>query len=782
MQHWFTWLKYGLLILITLFGLVIAGGYYRLRSALPETTGQLRLPGLGQEVTIVRDIHGVPTITAAQESDAYFALGFVHAQDRLFQLDVQRRYAAGRMAEITSSEKALNGDRYIRRLGLYRSAQAALQNLPASARMALESYSAGINAFLQSRKGALPVEFSLFGYIPEPWHAEDSLAIMKLRAMRLSGNLTNQLLRSRLAGNFSEQEIQELLPTDAESPESMPKKLAIWWADPALRAMAEFAGPTAASNNWVVDGRHSVTGKPLLANDPHLDFSLPGIWYLARMRAPGMNVTGGTIPGAPFVLVGHTEKIAWGVTSTGAAVTDLFMEQVDPQDPGRYLSPQGSQPFITRVEEIKIKGGKSEQLTIRETRHGPVIADSLPGSSSGEKLVLALQATFLSRQDSSVQAGQALQHAIDWKTFKEALRYWDAPALNFVFADVDGNIGSYTPARIPLRKHGDGTAPVPGWSGEYDWIGWIPFDALPQTYNPAEGMVVTANNKIVASDYPDLITRDWGSPNRALRIKTLLEKTPKQSIQTSTDIMADTLSIDAQALLPRLLDAPVFSERSRQAIALLKKWDGNMAADRPEPLIFSAWRNEIVRRLLANRLRGVEPNERMFKAVFLLKALTQNSSWCQKAEDGAGDCNEIIAGSLEKSLQLLTKEQGAEQSAWRWGARHQVTFDHPLLKYSNFLKKFYRIRMPTAGGDDTVNAAVTNPWSDSPFYNRHGPALRAIYDLADLNKSVFIIAPGQTEQILSRHRSDLIPRWGKTEWISLATTTAKDELRLLPQH
>src|SRR6266702_3012324 len=586
----------GILLLV----LLLAGGFYLyLRSSLPQVEGRIAVRGLKAEVTIARDGDGVPLITAADDEDAAFGLGFAHAQDRLFQMELMRRNGAGRLAEIYG-EQTVATDRQMRVLGVYRLAEAEVARLSPPVRRGLEAYAAGVNAFLAARSGALPPEFLLLRFAPEPWRPADSLVWGKLMYLLLAGNYRGELLRARLARTLSAEELAFLYP---EYPDSAPTTLAelatIYRRLPLDRlyaALPPAVGPIYASNNWVVDGAHSTSGKPLLANDPHLSFGAPGFWYLARLKTPEHEIAGGTVPGTPFVVIGHNERIAWGFTTTGSDVEDLFIEKVDPADPSRYLTPGRSAAFASREETIAVHGAAPVSLTIRTTRHGPVLSDALPAGAADEGYVLSLAASFLADGDATAEALWGIDRAADRAGFRAALQSFVAPQQNIVYGDDAGTIGFIAPARIPIRKSGNGWLPVPGWTGDYDWTGSIPFAELPQATNPGSGQFISANNKIVPHGYPYFLSRDWDLPNRAERIGELLAAVPRQSPAASAAIQADTLSIAARRLVPLMTrivpGSESGSEKAREAIARLREWDFRMDPDKVEPLLFTAWLRE----------------------------------------------------------------------------------------------------------------------------------------------------------------------------------------------
>ncbi len=445
--------------------MIVGGGGLYLLSSLPQLDGRIAVRGPMGEVRIARDADGVPLITAANDEDAAFGLGFAHAQDRLFQMELQRRYGAGRLAEIFGPQ-ALATDRQMRVLGLYRAAEAEIPTLSPAVRRAVEAYAAGVNAFLATRRGALPPEFLLLRFRPDPWRPADSLVWGKLMDLELAGNYRGELQRARLARSVSPDDLAVLYPEyPKEAPTTLAELAAIYRRLPLDRlyaALPPLVGPIYASNNWVVDGAHTDSGKPVLANDPHLGFAAPGFWYLARLKTPQHEIAGGTVAGVPVVVVGHNERIAWGFTTTGGDVEDLFIERLDPADPNRYLTPDGSAAFATREELIKVRGAEPVTMTVRGTRHGPVLSDVLPEGTAESGYVLALQTSFLDADDRSAEALWNIDRARDWGGFRAALANFTGPQQNMVYADVDGTIGFIAPARIPIRKSGNGWLPVPG--------------------------------------------------------------------------------------------------------------------------------------------------------------------------------------------------------------------------------------------------------------------------------------------------------------------------------
>ena len=771
-----------LLVLLVLLG---AGGWFYLRSSLPQVDGEIAVEGLHGSVRIARDADGVPLIEAKGDEDAAFGLGFAHAQDRLFQMELQRRYGAGRLAEIFGAQ-ALPTDRQMRVLGLYRSAAAAFQHLSPPVQKTFEAYSAGVNAFLATRSGALPPEFLLLRFVPEPWTPADSLVWGKLMDLELAGNYRGELLRARLARVVSADDFAFLYPGyPKDAPTTLAALAPIYRQLPLRRlyaALPEQVGLHFASNNWVVDGTHTTSGRPLLANDPHLRFGAPGFWYLARLKTPDREIAGGTVAGAPFVVIGHNDNIAWGFTTTGSDVEDLFIEKIDPADPGHYLTPEGSAPFVTRDETIAIKGAAPVTLTVRSTRHGPILSDTLPEDVTVKGYVLALQTTFLGDDDTSAEALWRMNRAADWNGFRSALRDFVAPQQNMVYADTGGAIGFIAPARIPIRKKGDGWMPVPGWTGEYDWTGRVPFDALPQGVNPPSGHFVSANNKIVPESYPYFLSRDWDMPNRAERIEERLAEAPKQSQNASASIQADTLSIMARQLVPLMTAIEPQSADAKNAVARLRQWDFRMDRDKVEPLIFTAWLRNFTAAVLFARLGEASEDYWDFRQQVMETILRERPDWCGDPKTPPPvNCAAWLEKTLDRTLAELRRNYGDDMASWGWGRAHIAEFPNPVFDRIWLLRDWLHVAIPTSGGNDTVNrgpSAIRDP--AHPFVQRFGAGLRIVTDLANPTDSWMIATPGQSGNPLSPHFADLIERWRDFRYLQPGRAEPVATLTLVP--
>ncbi|MFQ5984339.1 MAG: penicillin acylase family protein [Alphaproteobacteria bacterium] len=766
-----------------------AAGFFWLRTSLPRYDGTIPLPGLESPVAVLRDARAVPHIFARSTEDAYFGLGFVHAQDRLWQMEFRRRLGAGRLAEVLGP-RLVHTDRFMRALGLDRAAAKSLAFLDEVSLKALTAYAAGVNAYLATRRGALPPEFVLLrAPAPEPWTPSDSIVVLKHMAWALAGNARDELLRAELAGRLTEGQIGALWPSyPGDGPVALPD-LAALEERPRLGRLLAFgpgAGEVAGkgSNAWVVAGRRSETGKPFLANDPHLDLAAPSPWYFAHLEAPGFKVVGGTLAGVPVVVLGHNGRIAWGLTTTYADVQDLFIERVHPEDPGRYLAPGGSRPFAVREETIRVKGGEEVVIRVRETRHGPVVVGTVApaGKAKHQGEVLALAWTTLAEDDLSFQAAVKLNRARDWETFVTAARDFGGPPQTIVYADVEGNIGFYAAGRVPTRRRGDGSVPVPGWTGAYDWEGSIPFQGLPHGLNPESGVIVTANNKIVPDSYPYFLTRDWPPPYRARRIGALVAGLARHGLESFRRIQGDVTSLMAREMVPYLLAAEPRTPLAAAARDLLAGWDGAMGADRPEPLVFAAWYRELTRLVYADELGPSFPRAWSFRPLFMKAVLAgDQGAWCDDVTTAQPEsCESLAAEALDRAVAFLAERYGGDPQGWRWGEAHPAHHAHRGIGGWPLIGRVFDIVLPGGGDPFTVNAGGYRLGdAERPFVVGHGPSMRALYDLADLERSLFVHGTGQSGNALSRHYRDFAEAWRDNRPFRIPTRREEVEAQAL---
>jgi len=744
-------------VVLALIVLVVTVGLW-LSSSLPAWNGNAAVAGLEQRAEIVRDTVGATHIQAESETDAYFALGYAHAQDRLWQMDTYRRIGAGRLAEVVGPP-GLIADRFTRTLGLYRAAERQAANAPPSLRAALDAYAAGVNGYLAAHEGPWPPEFTLLGYRPEPWRPADSLVLGKLLALMLGGNWFDELRRAALLERLPPEDVAFLMPTDLDDgPVTLGQAARLPVdADRLIAAVPGLLRPRRASNAWAIDGRHTESGKPILASDPHLGLTAPGIWYLAVVRAPGFAMTGGTVPGMPVHLVGHNGRIAWGLTTTYGDLTDLVV--LDVADEGmRYVGPDGPEPFTVREEHIAVRFGSDVTLQVRETRYGPVISDILDGAAAhaGEDAVVALQASALQDADGTPAAMYALNRATDWASFRESLRSYGAPQQNILYADTAGTIGFFAPALVPLRSAGRGLVPARLPNGA--WTGFVPFDGLPQQANPATGVLYNANNRIVGSDYPYFISADWEPPFRAERLaEALRADAVPRSPEGHAALQADTVSTMARRLLPAMTALLPDSARASPAGAALAAWDNRMEREATAPLIFAAWYAHLSSRVFDDDLseQGGRVDPRRLDQV-LRNDMTR---WCDDRRTASVEtCAEQTAAAWDAALADLSRRYGADLGAWRWGDGHPARFTHPLLSFLPGVPHWMGITVASSGGNFTLMRGGHGA-TEGLFVNGHGAGYRAVYDLDDLSRSLFMVAPGTSGNPYSRFFAEHAADW-----------------------
>jgi penicillin amidase len=757
----------------------LAGAYLWLRGSLPDYDGRISVDGLSASIEIIRDRDSVPHIVAQTPDDAVFGLGFVHAQDRLWQMEMNRRIGAGRLSEIVGPA-GLGPDRFLRTLGVYDAAERTVAKLDAETRRGLDAYAAGVNAFLTTRAGPLPPEFLILGHEPEPWRPADSLVWVKMMAWDLAGNWSEELLRARLATKLSADQIAELFPGYPADGITVLEHYAALYDQLPIRELAAAIRPSEphnGSNNWVVSGSRTESGKPLLANDPHLSLSAPALWYFAHLQAPDLDVIGATLPGVPAVVLGRNDRIAWGFTTTGSDVQDLFIERIDPTDSRRYLTPGGSEAFGTRKETIRVKGAAAVELDVRITRHGPVISDVVGSAAqtAGPGHVIAFAWPTLEDDDMTARAGLMINRARNWDEFLAAMRHFHSPQQNIVYADVEGNIGFIAPAKVPIRRTGhSGNEPVPGWTGAYDWTGFIPFEHLPQSFNPKGGVIATANNRIVPDDYPYYLTYDWSAPFRADRIAEMLDASNKHSIASFRAIQADQRSGAAAMFLPRLLRAPLSgaTKEARDAHDRLARWNFEMSRDRPEPLIYVAWYRELTRMVIADELGEFLGDYWGLRPLFMQTVLFGPAErWCDdRTTTAREDCDALIVRALEHAIADLRRRHGGDMAAWRWGAAHAALSEHRPFHNHGLLARLFDIEVENGGDSFTVNAASHRIGDPAhPFRQHHGASFRAIYDLGEPDRSLFMHSSGQSGNVLSPRYRDFAARWRDVAFIPMQT-------------
>jgi penicillin amidase len=793
-------------LLILLLLVIVGGGgwlYWRMHASLPKLDGAIQVAGLSTPVEVLRDARGVPHLRASSLQDLFFAQGYVTAQDRLWQMDLSRRLAAAELAEVFG-ERALRLDLENRTLGFRQVSQRALAELSAEARAPVTAYTNGVNAFIASHRDRLPIEFHLLNYQPRPWTEADSLSVALNMAKTLNTSWGTDLMRERIMAKLGPELSADLFPNHSPldepvaeltaTPSRMAKKAShpsangsfrgvpqaredkesrtavsfrarflssdcgIGMAtdfddlDPTLAVLLSEGGetnPGLGSNNWVVGGAHTQSGKPLLANDPHLDHSVPSVWYMIHLKGPGLNVSGVSLPGLPLVVIGHNERIAWGMTNTGPDVQDLYVESFDSAAPNKYLHNGAWVEAEVRDEVIKVRRKPDYRLTVKVTRHGPII--SRAGDRDLALRWTALEPHALSGLFNSVSK---ICLAQNWEQFTAALRDYTGPMQNSVFADMDGNIGYYAAAWVPIRKKGTGAVPAPGNTDDYEWTGYIPFQDLPHSYNPASGMIATANGRVVPDGYPHFITSHWDAPFRTVRIFQLLRAGKALTVDDMLRIQTDILTLEdswlAGQLLKAALKAPPQDPDAQYALGLLSHWDGEAGMDSAATLVCEVTRRALLERILKPKLGDDLSGYRWgMSTVFLENVLANN--WTRWLPPSDSTFAETLTKSLEAGVKRIPSRVGSRShDAWKWGNTILLTFHHPLGQGFPLLGRLLDVGpFPQAGTATTVKATTS----------RHGPSMRMVVDFSSLDHSVQNITLGESGQVFSPYYKDQLDAW-----------------------
>lgn len=757
-------LTYLLVVVLVLLAVCGAWLYWQTHVCLPQLDGIARVPGLTAPVEIFRDAQGVPHLRAQSLEDALFAQGYVTAQDRLWQMELGRRLAAGELSEILG-ERTLRFDIENRTLGFRQACERAVRELDADSKRLIAAYTRGVNAFMSAHRDRLPVEFFLLRFEARPWREADSLGIALNMVKTLNTTWPEDLMRERIRAKFNADLYADLFPDrsplDHPVAEPLPPSATVpksardlrpsepFARDPVLAALVSTEQILAAglgSNNWVASGEHTQSGKPLLANDPHLSHSVPSVWYMIHLKAPGLNVTGVSFPGVPAIIIGHNERIAWGATNTGPDVQDLYAESFNLRDPKKYLHKLEWVAAEEREETVKVRGARDYRFTVKVTRHGPVVSHDADRD-------LALQWTAL--QPSALSFSfLKIDRAQNWQEFTEALRGFAASVQNFVYADVDGNIGTYSAGWIPIRRQGDGTVPARGSTDDYDWTGYIPFESLPRAYNPPNGVLATANGRIVSDDFPYLITRRWEAPYRTARIYQLLQKGARFTVADMLRIQTDIHALEDLGFAKQVVAAgsarPPEGADAQYALRLLAQWDGEARGDSAATLVARVTRRVFLERILKPKLGDDLSGYRWpMSTTFLENVL--NNRWTRWLPPGDADFNVTLVKSLEEGVRLIPEMVGSrDRDRWHWGATIPLTFRHPLSLGFPLLGRFLDTGpFPQSGTSTTVKQTTSTV----------GASMRMVIDFSNFDNSVLNITLGQSGQVFSPHFRDQFDAW-----------------------
>ena len=787
------------LIALTLVALVIL--YYFLSRSLPDYSEGFTIEGITAPVEIVRNNDNVPHIFGATDEDVYFALGFAHAQDRLWQMTMLRRTVQGRLSEVFG-ERTLKLDELLRRYDLYTLALQSVEAQDEPTTRALDAYARGVNAWItqvnEDARGRGAPELFLFSNEIAAWQPADSIAILKLMALQLSGQIETEVLRARVSLMLPEARLRDILPDDpGQGIMALPDYAAIvpgapGGMEPIRRASADPLSPfptrelAGASNAWAAAPARAAAGGTLLANDPHLGFTAPTVWYLARLELATGGVIGGTIPGIPAVLLGRSERLGWGLTSSYLDDQDLFIEEVNPENPEQYRTPDGWADFVTRRSIITVKDASPVTITLRWTENGPV----LPGthydlaSITPPGHVVSLSWTALNGADTSMTAAIRTMQAGSVAEAMEAGRLYIAPAQNVMLADQRGialQVVGAMPARDPAHQS-QGRMPSPGWIAANRWQGILPYETNPREMNPVSGLLGNTNNKTVDRPFPEHVSFDWGDTQRIQRWLTLMKAREVHTRESFIEAQLDTVSFTARSLLP-LIGADLWftgeaapegtPERLRQrALEILAAWNGEMSEHLPEPLIYQAWVRALQERLIRDEMGPMADEFTHIQPLFLERVFRNvdgASVWCDVVQSAAVEsCTDLARIALDEALLGLVETYGPNPESWRWGDAHQATHDHPVLGNLPLLRYFVNIRQSTSGDDHTLLRGKTKGEGPEPFLNVHGAGYRGVYDFADPDSSVFISSTGQSGHPLSRFYDDLGELWRRGEYVPMS--------------
>ena len=771
----------------------LAGGayYMLLRRPLPNKKGELHLKGLHEQVEVITDRYGVPHIYAQNEDDLFFAQGYVHAQDRLWQMELNRRIGSGRLSEIFG-KLALEADRFARRLGMHRAAATAAEQLPEHSKRILDAYAQGVNAFIEQNRKRLSIEFTLLHFNPGPWTIMDSIQWSKMMGWNLGGNWETEVIRARIVAKLgAERAIKLEAGYDPRHPLIIPPgaeyrgiNLGMLEQYEQLKQLSGF-GVLGGSNNWVVDGTMTVTGLPILCNDPHLMQAAPSMWYECHLVAGDIDVIGASFPGGPGIVIGHNQYVAWGLTNAISDVEDLYIEKFNPQNPYQYEYMGKWEEAQVVHEEIKVRGARAPVIEeVRITRHGPILTSTQAGNNGANvglsELPLALRWTGFEKHD-IVSAAQKLNRATNWEEFREALREWDLSPQNVVYADIHGNIGYVMAGAVPIRAKGQAVLPSPGWTGEYEWTGYIPFDELPQIFNPEQHFIVTANNRVVDDNYPYYITNEWLNGYRAQRIRDLLTSKGKLALSDMATIQADQYSLPAVEIVPHMLKLQADTKPEKDALDALRTWNYMLAPDSAGAAIYSAFLFKLERIVFSAMLGDEETLIHNYLGVgttilalqngyasrskpLLIRLLNEHDdNWFAGSvvPNSPKTWDEALSGAFKAAIEDLREKLGNDVSRWKYGAIHKMTYSHPLGAVKPLAKIFNRGPFAVGGDIDTVNTGATP--ANQPETVVTVSSYRQIANLADLKGSLSGHAPGQSGHPASKHYADFIKMWLNVE-------------------
>jgi len=788
-------------------------GYYSstMSFGLPQISGSIHVDGIASDVQISRDQHAAVYIKGNSDNDVFFGIGFAHAQDRLWQLELQRRVSQGRLSEVFGVS-SVSIDAQMRTLDLYQSSLSAWEALSPQAQASLTAYSEGINEFLKTTD-SLPLEFSAFDIIPEPWTELDSLAWTKVFALNLSSHMWNDITRFLAKPYLTHAQGAELFtgyPKDGpvtvamtiESSETTPVETltALVELQDELEKNFKIGGEFVGSNAWVISRKLTDNKQAILANDPHVGIQMPSLWYMAKLKGSQINASGMTLVGLPVIIFGRNQKISWGGTNMIVDAHDFYFEEVNANNAKQYLNNGQWLEFDAQKHYIKVRPEfplmlkeaiKPVEVVVRKTVRGPVVSDVFGLSDQP----VVLRWTALDQNDTSYESFFRLNYANDWAEFKSALGYHGAPALNFLYADKLGNIGFLGAGKIPIRAKGQGQVPVIGNVNEYEWTGYVPLADWPQSYNPERGYIVSANNKVVSDDYPHHISYDWALPDRAARIEQLISQELDANNSLSLDYMKiiqnDTVSYGAASLLSLLQSTPTVSKQQKLAQEYLVKWDGDMAASSQGASIFYNWARHLRVVLFKDELSapfGRTRQDGRLRQSYMGTSYNQieaaltpgGAQWCDDIRTKVQEnCQWAIQQALDLAIKELSKLAGSNMDNWSWGNIHSTVYNHAPFSEINLLKPFFERRITSGGGPNTVNVSSSKFVESEGFEQDFGAGFRQIisFGTQDIDH-LYMNSTGQSGNVFSKHYDDMVELLRDGRYVELNKGIIEVELLL----
>lgn len=776
-RKWVRFLIIFIVSILLLLTVAYTGGTLYIKRSLPVIKGEVSLRGLQDSVTVTRDQKGVPHIEAKNLHDLYVSQGYVTAQDRLFQMDLNRRQASGELSEVMG-EKAIEQDRFFLTLGLRRAAEASYNLYSNEAKQLLKWYAEGVNLYIDEVRKAnkWPLEFTLLGYAAKPWTPVDSLTIAKSMAFNLGGHWKSLAFRQYLLNTVSEEKALDLLPAYSKDASEIIAAVKQSHLDLSKLLPEKVTLNEINGSNLVVSGSKTKSGKPILANSLSAPLTTPSPWYEAHLQSPEINVSGEAMAGIPGIIVGHNEFIAWGITNVNADVQDLYIEKRNPNNPYEFLHNDTWEMAHVITEAIRVKDKPAVDSKTVITRHGPIIS-----GLENTETALALKWTA-SEPSTELEAIIRINSARDWNAFKEAITYFHAPAQNFVFAAKDGTIAYRMNGKIPIRKKGDSVLPVPGWNDDYEWTGYIPWEELPTSINPQEGFIASSSNPITGQSYPYHINNAGIQSYQSARIQEVLQQKHTITVEDMKKLQMDQMNLKARSLVPIFLQhikEDELTTKEKEAVSLLKKWDFTDDRNLGAPLLFHTWMQEIGNVLFEKDIsedmqRLFEEKEQVIDELLREAHNGQPGPWMQEQ----GGLDKVLKKSLARAVQSIMERQGAGVKGWKWGDFQHLVFSHPLSHISPYNYLFnLETPIPIGGSSVTVQSLDFN----TEGLSHHGVSSHFTIDLNDITTGYHIVAPGQSGHIQSEWYHDQMKDWVTGTYHTTSLTEKSGSiLHLLP--